>query len=142
MRLLVLTLLFAVLATATAAAQTAVGDAANALRANSVYVAADAQPGLSPSQADALRATIRDADAGPVYVAVLPEAALDETGGSIDQLLRSVYEATGRPGTYAVVAGHRLRAGSDTVSGVGSVADNAVSAHADEGLPAILTAFV
>src|SRR4051794_14654619 len=55
---------------------------------------------------------VEQGDAGPVYIAVLPESALTETNGSADAMLRRLHDTLGRQGTYVLVAGSKLRAGS------------------------------
>lgn len=139
MRRLLFPLAF-VLMVATARAAT-VGDVGAALRSDPVYVEPDAEAALTREQADALRSRIRDADAGPVYVAILPQRALEIAGGSPDALLSRVRAQTGRNGTYVLVRGRHLVAGSDLLS-VSGIADQALAEHRDEGLPAILNAFV
>jgi hypothetical protein len=90
-----------------------VEEAATTLQSDPVYVHPEMESELSSSEADRLRQQIADVDAGPVYVAVLPEEAVGEAGGSPDELLQMIGEATARDGTYIVVAGTTLRAGSN-----------------------------
>src|SRR5215207_3444091 len=127
MRVVLLSLLALLLLAAPAAAQTGTIDAAvQALRSDPVYVSPDADPTLSAAQADDLRAQLRDADAGPVYVAVLPKSARDEAGGTTDSVVQAVHDRLGRAGTYAVIAGSSFSAGSDKLQGVPALADEAV----------------
>jgi hypothetical protein len=69
----------ALLTTGVAAAQTqtatSLEEVVDALTADHVYVDPAAEAALSPADADELRARIRDADIGPVYVAILPADA-------------------------------------------------------------------
>ena len=88
--------------------------AAQVLRSDPVYVDPDADPGVSASEADALRRRIRQGDE-PIFVAVLAPAALEEVGGDRTALAKAVRDATDVPGTYAVVAGRRFVAGSDYI---------------------------
>ena len=97
--------------------------AATALASDPVYVDPDADPALSAGEADALRRRIVDRGAGPMYVAVVAPEALDEAGGSPEAALQQLYERVGRPGTYALVAGRTLRAGSSVVDGAAEAAD-------------------
>ena len=145
--LLLLALLAALVAAPAALAQGGVlQEAATALKRDSVYVHPDANPGLTQAEADALRSRITERDAGPMYIAVLPERAASEAGGSVTPgAHRTRQAAVGRPGTYAVVIGRRFRAGSTRglPEGVtGEAADAAVRAKRGQGLPAILLDFV
>src|SRR4051794_1782361 len=108
-RLLLLLLTLAVpLALPAVAPAAVIEDAARALASDPVYVAPDAEPSLSASQADALRARIERGDAGPVYVAVLPGSAVDEAGGQADEVVRRLHSLLGREGTYAAVSGGKF----------------------------------
>ena len=84
--------------------------AAEALRQDPIYVHPDAD--LSAQDADGIHEQLRTAEAGPVYIAVLPVEAADEAGGDAGQVLQLVGESVGRQGTYAVVVGNQLRAGA------------------------------
>jgi hypothetical protein len=143
---LLIALLAALLAAPVALAQTGlIEDAGSALQRDSVYVHPDANPGLTQAEADALRSRITERDAGPMYIAVLPERATSEAGGSVNQALTELGTAVGRPGTYVLVVGRRFRAGStrELREGVtGQAADAALKAKRGEGLPAILLDFV
>jgi hypothetical protein len=146
-RLLRLTLLplvlLAVAATpALAHAQGQIEDAARALASDPVYVAPGAERALSSAQAGELRRRIERGDAGPVYVAVLPAAAVDEAGGSADEVVPQLYRALGRQGTFAVVAGNHFRAGSSNLHGASDAGTAALNAHAGDGVAAVLTDFV
>ena len=116
--------------------------AAEALADDPIYVDADAERPISSSEADELRDRIARADAGPIYVAILPEAARDEAGGDPAEVARSLARALGRGGTYAVVVGDQFRAGSTTREGVARLADEAYAEHRDEGVGPTLLAFV
>src|SRR3712207_5653760 len=88
MRSFVLALLTLVLAAAPAAAQTAVAastleEAAGSLRSDPLYVHPDAEL----DDPAAVRALIDDPNVAPVYVAVLPDDARNEAGGSTDALV-------------------------------------------------------
>ena len=127
----------------TPAEASSIDRAAAAFASDPVYVDPAAEPGLDAGEAERLRARIEASDAGPIYIAVLPEEARTEAG-SIDAALRLLYERAGRPGTYAVVIGEQLRAGSDTFpAGTASaLADEAVKARAGEGAGSVLLNFV
>ena len=63
-----------------------------ALHADPVYV--DPAAELAPSTADQnrLRKTIDSAGAGPVFIAILPNAAELEVGGSPDGVLQAIHD--------------------------------------------------
>ena len=115
--------------------------AAAALRADPVFVAPEAAEALRAGDPDLIRDRLRRADT-PIYVAILPGAALDEVPGrDPDRLLLELRSAVGRRGTYAMVVWGRrrpFRAGSDVVN-AGALAAQAFQAHGDEGvLPTLL----
>jgi len=92
-----------------------------------------------------VRREIDTAGAGPVYVAVLPQAAENEEGGDPDGVLQAIHDALGRRGTYAVVVGRHFRAGSDGVLQphvAGRLATEALDAHRGEGVTPVLVDFV
>ena len=116
-----------------------------ALHSGPVYVDPTAE--LAPSAADQgrLRQKIDSAGAGPVYIAILPNAAELEAGGSPDGVLQAIHDGLGLKGTYAAVIGTHLRAGSDGVlpQGVaGRLASEALAAHRGAGVTATLLDFV
>lgn len=115
--------------------------AAAALRRDPVYVDSAARPAMPPASASAVRQRIRQADT-PVYVAVLPAAALREAGNDPDRLARAIAAALG-PATVAVAAGNRSGAGSNTLDPDGTAAAirAASSAHHDN-LQATMVDFV
>ena len=121
-------------------------EAARALESQSVYVDPDAERALSDSEADRLRAAIARHDAGPLYIAVLPESAAGEAGGDPDAALLEIAEAVGQPGTYAAVIGESFRAGntSDVMPRglAGDLAGEALQAKSDAGTAAVLGDFV
>jgi hypothetical protein len=88
--------------------------AAGALRRDPLYVDAGARNAIPAASATALRERIRRADT-PVYVAVLPAAALREAGGSADRLARAIVSALRGGGTVAVSSGGHLGAASTTL---------------------------
>ena len=138
-----------VLFTSTAAvAQTSIIErAAEDLKRAPVYVDPQAESILSSGEAQRLSDQIESAQAGPIYIAVLPEEALSERGGSLDDVLQTLGETLGRSGTYAVVAGGALAAGAtegtpfeaDTVP---ELADQAIESVGGNGASAVLTDFV
>ena len=68
---------------------------------------------------------------GPIYIAVLPRAALAEAGGSAVGIADELHRILGRRGVYAVVAGNQFRAEStDLGEGkAGTLATAAFKAH-------------
>lgn len=143
--LLILALLLALPAGARAQGP-AVDAAARALASDPVYVAPDARPTLTPTQADRLRHVIRTTRPGPVSIAILPGSAANAAGGDPAQVLVQLHDRLARPGTYAVVVGGRFRAGS--TSGVldegvaAELATQAFDAHQQQGLEPVLEDFV
>jgi len=116
-----------------------------ALHSDPLYV--DPAAVLAPSAADQnrLRQEIDSAGAGPVYIAILPNSAELEAGGSPDGVLQAIHDGLGLKGTYAAVIGTHFRAGSDGVlpQGVaGRLAAEALAAHPGAGVTATLVDFV
>jgi hypothetical protein len=141
--LLALLTLAAGLAGAPAAnAQGVIDTAARALASDPVYVAPGAKPSLTTAEAAALRRRIERGDAGPVYVAILPASAIDEAGGDPGEVVSRLAAAVGRRGTYAAISGGRFRAGSFTVPGAARAATEALVAHRDQGVAAVLDDWV
>ena len=122
-----------------AAAGQIVESAADALRSDPVYVDRDAEETLSQAEERRLRGQIDAANAGPIYLAILPDAAAAEAGGDASGVLLALREAMGVEGTYAVYVGGELRADSD-FGDVREVANAA--ADENEGPGATLSAFV
>jgi hypothetical protein len=87
-------------------------EAAAALRSNPVYVDPRAERAISAAEARRLRERISAADAGPLYLAILPESAADAAGGDPDQAIASLARRVDEPGTYVGLIGDALRAGA------------------------------
>src|SRR5690349_3409872 len=104
-RTALLALALALVPVPAASAQDTIGDAARSLSLDPVYVDPAADRALTPDEAKELRHKISSSDAGPVYVAVLPESAKEAGGGSAQGVAQAIAQKLGRPGTYAVVAG-------------------------------------
>ena len=81
MRIFLIGIASLLLAASPARAQGALEHAAETLKLDPVYVAPDAERGISDSEGDDLRALISDEEAGPLYIAVLPGSVADEAGG-------------------------------------------------------------
>jgi hypothetical protein len=130
---------------ATASAGQRIDAAVAALQSSPVYVDPDAQLAIGSAARARLRSAIDTSGAGPVYIAILPLAAEDETGGNPDGVLQALHDGLGRPGTYAVIVGRHFRAGSAGVlpPGVaGRLATDALNAHRGDGVTATLIDFV
>jgi hypothetical protein len=123
-----------------------VQDAAAALEDDPVYVHPDAE--FATSDADELRDRIEEADAGSIYIAILPEGAAREAGGDAGQLLTMIGRTVDREGTYAAVVGTELVAGATELGTpfepgtVPELASEAVQASGGEGAAAVLFDFV
>jgi uncharacterized membrane protein YgcG len=116
-----------------------------ALRTDPVYVDPAAELAVGSADQSRLRQAIDSAGAGPVYIAILPLAAENETGGDPDGVLQALHDGLGRAGTYAAVVGRHFRAGSEGVlaPGVaGRLATEALNAHRGDGVTATLVDFV
>ncbi len=120
--------------------------AGETLTLDPVYVAPDAEFGISDSEADDLRAQITDEDADPLFVAVLPGSADDSTGDDPVAALREIADKADEPGVYAAVIGRSFRAGArdDELSGaqVGRIARASFAAERSSGPYAVLSEFV
>lgn len=117
-----------------------------ALQNDPVYVDPAANPAITDAQKTELEQRILAGGSAPLYLAILPDSASAEAGGSPDEVLRAIASSVNRRGTYAVVVGRHLRAGATNgVLPQGEAAkdvDEAVAAHKGQGLDAILLDFV
>jgi hypothetical protein len=148
-RILITFLLGSLVLAAPASGQTTTGaieEAAQALRSTPVYVDPDAERAISEGEVERLGEAIREHDAGPMYLALLPASAADEAGGDPEAALRELALAVGEPGTYAAVIGDSFRAGA--TGGVlpggaaASLATEALDAQRGDGVAAVLEDFV
>lgn len=139
-------LLTLVVAAPAVAQGTLLAEAAEGLRESNVYVAPGVQSELPVEDETDLEALIAAAEVGPVYLAVLPEEALAEAGGSLDAALRLLGEDLDRPGTYGLVAGGDFRAGATGgtpfVEGEVPQAADAAAAEADGDVATLLATFI
>jgi hypothetical protein len=129
----------------TARAGERIDAAVSALQSSPIYVDPDAELAIGSAEQARLRAAIDTSGAGPVYIAILPLTAEDETGGNPDGVLQALHDGLSRRGTYAVIVGRHFRAGSEGVlaQGVaGVLATEALNAHRSEGATATLIDFV
>ena len=142
--LVVLTATLALLAAGTAGAAGVLTDAAAALAGDPVYVDPAAERAISEADAEQLRDRIEAKDAGPLYVAILPEAATREAGGSAEQVLAAIAQELNRDGTYVVVVGDQFRAASTVLESgrARKLADDAFRESRDQGVAAVLLSFV
>ena len=121
------------------------GVAVAALRANPVYVDPQAERAISEADARRLRERIAGADAGPLYLAILPSSAADAAGGDPERAMELLARRVGEPGTYVGLIGSALRAGATGPSilprgAAGRLAAEALRAHGDAGtLPVLLS---
>ena len=141
-RILIVVLVALALAPA-AVAGPIVDRAAQALAGDPVYVD-PAASSVSQSDGGRLRAEIAAQGNGPIYIAVLPKAALAEAGDSAVGIADELHRILGRRGVYAVVAGNQFRAEStDLGSGTaGKLATDAFRAHHSAGVTPTLIDFV
>ena len=127
--------------------QPIIDEAAQGLRSDPVYVDPGATDALSASEAEELRDRIAASAAGPIFIAVLPGEAAEETQGSSDELLGVLGEAVGRTGTYAAVVGDQFVAGASPGAGfapgtVPAIADETVQANQGQDSATLLVDFV
>ncbi len=112
------------------------------LRRNPVYVDPAAKGALSAPNARKLRDRVQRAKT-PVYIAVLPSAALREAGNNPDRLAQAIEAAMGRGGTVAVSAGGRTGAASNTLDpGVAAGAARRASQSHREDVSGVMLDFV
>ena len=118
--------------------------AVQALGSTPIYSAPGAQLGLSSADRSRVERAIAQEQPGPFYVAVLPDSARAETGGDTNELVREIGTTIRRPGTYVVLAGRQLRAGSTLLASgeAGRLAGDAVDAHRGEGAGVVLADLV
>src|SRR3954453_9348926 len=100
---LVLAILLLLVFASPASAGPLLSKAADEVQRDPVYVDPDAEAALTDEEADAVRQRIEARDAAPMYIAVLPEAALQETGGDANAALTTFADAVGLQGTYVLV---------------------------------------
>lgn len=94
--------------------------AAVGLRTDPLYLAPGVDQLIPRDQADRISNRLRQATS-PIFIAILPVAAISETGRDPGRLPAALYLASGqRDGTYAVLAGQQFRAGSTQL---GTIAD-------------------
>ena len=131
-----LALLILLLLPATAHAGELIDRAVTGLESDNVYVDPDADPSLSPAEADALRDRIASAGAAPMFVVVAPERIRAEAGGDPALALREIVNGVRKSGTYAIVAGRTLRAGATEgvlpQGAAGRAADDAIAAAGED----------
>jgi hypothetical protein len=140
---LLLVIAACLLVAAPAQAQGVLSQAAQALRDSPVYVDPDAERALSGGEQGRLRELIAERDAGPMYIAVLPESARDEAGGDPTGALREIARDLREPGVYAGVIGDSFRAGSLGADVPASeLARDSLDARAADGTYSVLADFV
>jgi hypothetical protein len=146
MRVLAFTFALLLLLAGTARAQGLIDRAADALELDPVYVDPDAERAISEGDAENLRQAITDAEAGPMYLAILPADAAGEAGGDSGTALRELARSVGEPGTYGAVIGNDFRAGAtEGILPQGRAAElaaDAFDAERGNGTAAVLENFV
>ena len=114
---------------APAFANTTFDDVGRALRSDPLYVDPQAEISLSAAGQADIRSAI-DGAGTPIFVAVLPTAALTSANNDPNVALDRLRSATGRPGTYAVLIGtSNSDFGFQARSTVGTVGDLANEAY-------------
>src|SRR4051812_815904 len=118
--------------------------AATALANDPVYGDPQAEHALSAADERRLENEIEQQGKGPIYIAVLPDAAVAEGGGAALGVLDDLAKSVGGRGVCAVVAGDPFRAESTDLGPgkAGDLASNAFNAHRSEGVEAVLVDFV
>jgi hypothetical protein len=141
-RILVVLLLALALAPA-AVAGTIIDRTSQALRNDAVYVDPSATT-VSQAQSEMLRREIALKGNGPIYIAVLPKAALAEAGGSAVGIADELHRMLARRGVYAVIAGNQFRAESTDLrpGKAGKLATEAFRAHRTDGVTPTLLDFI
>jgi hypothetical protein len=121
------TALFLAVLTATPASAATAAEVAAALRDSPVYVASDAP---YPVDRDALLQKVQAAGT-PIYVAVLPASAMDETNGDYNALGTKIATELNEPGSYLVTTGTKYTAASSRLDRgeARQLADQAFKAH-------------
>ena len=144
MKLLVVAAAALILVTAAGAATGTLEEAAQSLQSGDpVYVDPQAML-ISDSDAGSLRRQIeRDAN-GQVFIALLPESAKDEAGGTATEVALRLGRMVRIPGVYAVVVGNQFRAVSTNLGSgrAAALATEAFEAHRNEGVYPVLSDFV
>jgi hypothetical protein len=119
-------LVLAVLAAGPAAAQaTTAAEVAAALTDDEVYVDPDAETKISK---DRVLERVREAGT-PIYIAVLPNSARDEFGGSKPEFLKAIAGGVRSNGTYMLIDGDR---GWETVDYVRAIPDGRAKELAEQ----------
>ncbi len=125
------------------AAASVVEEASAALRSDFVYVHPDARAAFSQDQEEEVRQRIAQAQAGPIYVAVLPDSARREAGGSARKLSRRIGNMVRQRGTYVVVVGGEIAALSTAVRDTApDLAEEVNRSRAGEGPGPLVLDFV
>ena len=142
--LLAATLLLAVHTAGPAAAQAGgvLDRAVVGLRSSPVYVDPAAE---KARDVDVNRLRRRVSSAGtPIFVAVLPAAAAEESGGDAGRVATELGRRLRSNGTYAVVTGTSLSAASSILPAgrAGAIAGDARQAHSPDDVEAVLADFV
>ncbi len=146
MRIALLTVLLCLVAAPAALAQGQLTAAADGLRSDPIYVDPDARDLLPAADVRDLRREVREKDAFPLYIAVLPAGSADEAGGNPDVAAREIAFSVGEPGVYATIIGKSFSAGEFGDDVLGDEGPQTLAAQAIEragpSADAVLTEFV
>jgi hypothetical protein len=118
--------------------------AATALANDPVYVDPEAEKAIGAADERRIEREIETNGHGPMYIAILPAAAVREAGGDATGVVDEIHGKLGRRGVYAVVAGNHFRAESTDLGRgeAGDLAREAIDAHRADGVAATLVDFV
>jgi hypothetical protein len=127
-----------------AASGGSVASAIASLRNNRVYVDPAAKVKIATAEVNALEVQIASDDAGRIFIALLPDSARAEVGGTVAGVGAAIERGVGRPGIYAVVVGTRFEAGSNVLprGQAGALASQSFAAHHTQGAYTVLASFV
>jgi hypothetical protein len=129
----------AMVGASSASADAVIDQAVNSLSSTTpVYNDPTAERALTSTQVSSLTRQAKNGGT-PLFAVIVPEStrlAYGDQAGVLRALL-----AAGPPGTYAVVAGNTFIGGSNTVQGVGQLADAALAQHKSEGTYAVISGF-
>src|SRR3954451_14571500 len=110
------------------AARAQMDEVARALRIDPVYGDPDAQLAEQVKE-DTLRDKIVGERAAPMFIAVLPASATEQSAG---RTLLDLRRQVGERGTYALAVGNELRTLSDYYDGAPRAGDEARAKHPDD----------
>ncbi len=146
--LLPLLALLVLAAWAPAARAAIVDDAAESLRSDPFYVHPDVESEFEPGEIAELRERIRNSSAGPMWVAVLPQRAIEEENGQLGSVAGKLASTVGERGIHAVLVPSDavlFRAASNALGGdprINEAALRASQTHVDDNAGPVLSDFL